>query len=144
MRKLPLICLLATLGFTLPAIADGHRRSDASCKPKGGKKDDAPPAEKKKKKHEKEPPEETAADERPPPPATPGAVKGPTDDEGKALQRGERVEFDARLIQGQTAKAGAVYLFARVPTNLKSMVRERTSFREKIVRTVYPIEEDAP
>ena len=47
------------------------------------------------------------------------------------------------LVVGR-ALHGAVYLFARVPTNLKSMVRERTSFREKIVRTVYPIEEDAP
>jgi hypothetical protein len=60
------------------------------------------------------------------------------DDDANKLQRGERVEFDARLIQGQTAKAGAVYLFARVSTNLKSMVKERSSFREKVVRTVYP------
>ena len=62
----------------------------------------------------------------------------------KTLQRGERVEFDARLIQGQSAKAGAVYLFARVATNLKSMVKERTSFRDKVVRTVYPTEEAKP
>lgn len=60
------------------------------------------------------------------------------DDDANKLQRGERVEFDTRLIQGQTAKAGAVYLFARVSTNLKSMVKERSSFREKVVRTVYP------
>ncbi len=65
-------------------------------------------------------------------------------EEGRALQRGERVEFDARLIQGQTAKAGAVYLFERVSSNLRSMVRERTSFRDEIVRPVFPTERGEP
>lgn len=58
------------------------------------------------------------------------------------LQRGERIEFDARLIQGQTAKAGAVYLFERASSNLRSMVKDRTSFRDKIVRTVFPATKD--
>jgi hypothetical protein len=62
-------------------------------------------------------------------------------DDSKGIQRGERIEFDARLIQGQTAKAGAVYLFQRVNTPLRSMVKERTSFRDKIVRKVFPEEE---
>jgi hypothetical protein len=66
---------------------------------------------------------------------------GPVDEAGKTLQRGERIEFDARLIQGQTAKAGAVYLFERVQTPLRSMVKERTSFRDKVVRKVFPDEE---
>ncbi len=76
------------------------------------------------------------ADKAPAPRGDKKAAEG--DDDASKLQRGERVEFDTRLIQGQTAKAGAVYLFARVSTNLKSMVKERSSFREKVVRTVYP------
>lgn len=150
------IVLVASL-FTwvsAPLVAEAQsptRRLVAACKP-GGKpaKDD-----KKKKKGGKttkttgdEPAEEAApaaAEEAAPAAASPPAAGGAkADEEGRSLQRGERVEFDARLIQGQTAKAGAVYLFARVPTNLKSMVRERTTFREKIVRTVYPDQEDAP
>jgi hypothetical protein len=147
------IVLVASL-FTwvsAPLVAEAQsptRRVSAACKPSG-----KPAKDDKKKKKGKtgkttadEPAEESApapAEEAAPaaPTPAPGGAKG--DEEGRSLQRGERVEFDARLIQGQTAKAGAVYLFARVPTNLKSMVRERTTFREKIVRTVYPDQEDA-
>lgn len=71
-----------------------------------------------------------------PPAEAASAVTSPSD-EGRSLQRGERIEFDARLIQGQTAKAGAVYLFERVRTDLKSMVKERASFRDKVVRKVF-------
>lgn len=53
------------------------------------------------------------------------------------LQRGGRVEFDGRLVQGQSAKSGAIYLFARQRTDLKSMVRERENYRKEILRTVY-------
>jgi hypothetical protein len=75
--------------------------------------------------------------------ATPPSPKKGQDDT-RALRRGERIEFDARLIQGQTAKAGAVYLFERASTNLRSMVKDRTSFRDKIIRMVFPKEEDGP
>lgn len=152
MRRL-LVALLTTFSLVgaAPALADAARPSGqrasriASCKPadkkkpghsaakppKGGKEPAAP---------EPEPEASPAASSAP----TPKGATGPADEEGKTLQRGERVEFDARLIQGQSAKAGAVYLFARVATNLKSMVKERTSFRDKVVRTVYPTEEAKP
>lgn len=153
MRRL-LVALLTTFFIVgaAPAAADasgpaiGRRAARvASCKPtdkkkpghsaakppKGGKEPTAP---------EPEPEASPAASSAP----TPKGASGPADEEGKTLQRGERVEFDARLIQGQSAKAGAVYLFARVATNLKSMVKERTSFRDKVVRTVYPTEEAKP
>jgi hypothetical protein len=55
-----------------------------------------------------------------------------------ALQRGGRVEFDGRLVQGQTAKSGAIYLFARQRTDLRSMVRERESYRKEVLRSVDP------
>lgn len=149
------VVMLAGALLVAPALADvpaAHAaRRSAVCKPEKAK----PQADKKKKKgktgkttpDKDEAPDEPAADpasESAAPAPAPAATGGKDDEEGRALQRGERVEFDARLIQGQTAKAGAVYLFARVPTNLKSMVRERTTFREKIVRTVYPDQEDAP
>lgn len=104
-------------------------RGDASCKPapRSKKKSSREQARTRDKDAQKKQEAESVA-----PPAAPA-----TTDDSRAVQRGERVEFDARLIQGQTAKAGAVYLFARVSTNLRSMVREQSSFRDKIVRTVF-------
>jgi hypothetical protein len=74
-----------------------------------------------------------APEEAPSPPKedAPAATPSP-----ESLQRGGRVEFDGRLVQGQTAKSGAIYLFARPRTNLKSMVRERANYRKEILRTV--------
>jgi len=145
-----LVALLTTFFIVgaSPAAADaGPRRAlrAASCKPTDKKKpahSAAKPPKGEKGTASPEPEPEAAPAASAP---TPKGASGPaTDEEGKTLQRGERVEFDARLIQGQSAKAGAVYLFARVATNLKSMVKERTSFRDKVVRTVYPTEEAKP
>lgn len=78
------------------------------------------------------PQEETSEEQSPAPPAA--APDG-------ALQRGARVEFDGRLVQGQTAKSGAIYLFARRRSELRSMVLEREGYRQEILRTVYPRDE---
>jgi hypothetical protein len=59
-----------------------------------------------------------------------------------ALRRGARVEFDGRLVKGQTAKSGAIYLFARKRSQLRSMVEERVSYRKEILRSVYPKYDD--
>lgn len=76
-------------------------------------------------------PEPAVADS--PEPAQPQAGVDPGN-----LRRGGRVEFDGRLVQGQTAKSGAIYLFARKRSELRSMVQERTSYRKEVLRTVYP------
>ena len=47
-----------------------------------------------------------------------------------------RIDFDDRLIQGQSNKSGAVYLFDRKESALRSMVHRRTSFRDEIVKDV--------
>ena len=52
--------------------------------------------------------------------------------------RATRIEFDAALIKGQTTKAGEVQILERKDTELKSMVKRRTSFREEIIHTVFP------
>lgn len=65
----------------------------------------------------------------------PKVSKGEDDRE---LRRGERVEFDGRLIEGQTAASGAIYLFERLPSELRSMVAERRSYRQEILETLYP------
>lgn len=73
---------------------------------------------------------------RPAATATPKAAGAPPAADG-ALRRGARVEFDGRLVQGQTAKSGAIYLFARMRSELRSMVKERSTYRKEILRTVY-------
>jgi len=69
---------------------------------------------------------------RPAPPPAPDPAPAPTSFRGPT-----RVDFDDRLIQGQTNKSGAVYLFSRKETNISSMVRRRKSFRHLTIRTVY-------
>ncbi len=68
----------------------------------------------------------------------PGKEGGAVGGDNPALQRGTRLEFDGRLVQGQTARSGAVYLFERARSELRSMVRERQSYRDEIVKTVFP------
>ncbi|MBN2362084.1 MAG: hypothetical protein JXR83_21715 [Deltaproteobacteria bacterium] len=92
----------------------------------------------KKKKAEPPPPpvEET------PPPASPAADTAGGGGEGgggelMGTRRGPaRVDFDDRLIQGQTNKSGAIYIFERKNSEIHSMVRRRTSFREEILRSI--------
>lgn len=48
-----------------------------------------------------------------------------------------RIDFDDRLIQGQTNKSGAVYLYDRKELKTRSMIKERESFRSETLATVY-------
>lgn len=74
----------------------------------------------------------------PPPPPKKEEVKKESDLVPSASVRGPtRLDFDDRLIQGQTNKSGAVYLFDRKETGISSMVRRRKSFRRLTIRTIY-------
>ena len=48
-----------------------------------------------------------------------------------------RIDFDERLIKGQTTKAGSVYIYDRQEINIRSLVRRGRSFRHRIIRTVF-------
>ncbi|MEO1175129.1 MAG: hypothetical protein AAFX94_24200 [Myxococcota bacterium] len=48
-----------------------------------------------------------------------------------------RIDFDDRLIQGQTKKAGSVYIYNRQQIEIDSLVRIKRSFRPKIIRTIF-------
>jgi hypothetical protein len=74
----------------------------------------------------------------PPEPAVEEPVADPAGAAGPSLRRTTRIEFDAQLIKGQTTKAGEVQILERKDTELKSMVKRRTSFREEIIHTVFP------
>lgn len=123
----PLIVLAMAIGSASHAEAQKGKRKRPAASAKKSAKDKAP--------KDKPAPEDAPADEGEP---TSTAPAGAGSEDSRALKRGERIEFDARLIQGQTAKAGAVYLFERASSNLRSMVKDRVSFRDRIVRTVFP------
>jgi hypothetical protein len=70
-----------------------------------------------------------APDDRPVPVSTdPGspAPKGPT-----------RIDFDDRLIEGQSNKSGAVYLYDRKDLAVDSMVKQPSTFRSEIARGLF-------
>lgn len=90
----------------------------------------------RRRKTRRTPRKVTAAPRRPEP-HTPAVDSNPAPAANGALRRGARVEFDGRLVQGQTAKSGAIYLFARKRSELRSMVKERSNYRREILGTVY-------
>jgi hypothetical protein len=46
------------------------------------------------------------------------------------------MDFDERLVKGQGARSGAVYLFKRTPRKLPELVALRTTYRERILTPV--------
>ena len=71
--------------------------------------------------------------------AVPGAVPDSAPQaSGGTPQRGPtRIDFDDRLIQGQSNKSGAVYLYDRKELKIRSMIKKRESFRDEIVGSLY-------
>ena len=57
--------------------------------------------------------------------------------QGAVPQRGPtRLDFDDRLVQGQTNRAGSVYLYDRKELKPEPMVKKRESFRTSIIESV--------
>jgi hypothetical protein len=51
------------------------------------------------------------------------------------VRRSNRMEFDPRLIKGQSAGSGAVFLYQRTPRPLPSMVERRSTFLRATVQS---------
>lgn len=57
---------------------------------------------------------------------------------GTAAPRGpQRIDFDDRLIEGQSNKSGAVYLYDRKDLQVDSMVKQPSTFRAEIARGLF-------
>lgn len=52
--------------------------------------------------------------------------------EGAARRGPSRIEFDDRLVQGQTNKANAIYLFERRESALRSLLKKRSNFHAEM------------
>ena len=66
--------------------------------------------------------------------AKPGTGAGAAHD---IVEHESRIEFDERMVHGQSA-AGAIFLFQRTPSDLKSIVEVPTTFRERTVEMLQP------
>lgn len=140
MQKLPLMALtlLVALGLVAPVAASvtgsGSLSPEARMAQKANQAQSANLLVAKRRRKRK-----PRVNNPPPPPPQPDPA--PADNGGGApimtTRRGPaRVDFDDRLIQGQTNKSGAIYIFERKSSELRSMVRRRTSFREEIYRSI--------
>jgi len=126
------LTLVFALAFAFFAPVAAHLAVPAECaaapksKAKRAPKAKTPAKETKAAPKEKEPERAEPAPAKAAEVAPPGELRGPT-----------RIDFDDRLIQGQTNKSGAVYLFDRKETGISSMVKRRKSFRQLTVSTIY-------
>jgi len=70
-----------------------------------------------------------------PAPVKPEAATEPAPDAPgePVLQRSNRMELDARVVRGETARSGAVYLFQRAPRRLPPLVGLQQSYLDEIV-----------
>ncbi|MEQ9498963.1 MAG: hypothetical protein RIT81_18935 [Deltaproteobacteria bacterium] len=124
MARLSRWYLVATLALAVGAPATLSFESDAVA------------AQKKRRGKKRRRGKSRRATKAPPPP--PPAPAPASDVVPNTQFRGPtRIDFDDRLIQGQTNKSGAVYLFDRKETGISSMVKRRKSFRHLTIRTVY-------
>jgi hypothetical protein len=71
------------------------------------------------------------------PEAAPPAASADSGGAAPAMRGPTRIDFDDRLIQGQSNKSGAVYLYDRKELKIRSMIKKRENFRDEIVGSLY-------
>lgn len=69
-----------------------------------------------------------------PPPAAAKPAEAPPSPPALAPRGPTRIDFDDRLLQGQTNKLGAVYLYQRKSPAQQSLLQRRQGFRDEIAR----------
>lgn len=67
--------------------------------------------------------------------AAPAATPQPTS--APAPRGPQRIDFDDRVIEGQTNKSGAVYLYDRKDLQVDSMVKQPNTFRSEIAKGLF-------
>lgn len=90
-----------------------------------------------KKKGKPAPAPAPAAAASPAPEAAPAAADASGGGGAPGVRGPTRIDFDDRLIQGQSNKSGAVYLYDRKELKVRSMIKKRDNFRDEIVGSLY-------
>ncbi len=109
------------------------KRSASSAK----KKSAAAAAKSPAKSSPRKKPAEVKLKPAPPAAETPAASTTASTGSAPPSRGPTRIDFDDRLIQGQTNKSGAVYLYDRKELKTASMIKKRESFRDEILSTIY-------
>jgi hypothetical protein len=55
-----------------------------------------------------------------------------------SLKRARHMEFDERLIMGQSLKSGALYLFERKDSEIQTMLKVRRDYRQELLAPIEP------
>ena len=55
-----------------------------------------------------------------------------------SIKRARHMEFDERLIMGQSLKSGALYLFERKDSEIQSMLKIRKDYRQELLAPLEP------
>ncbi len=56
----------------------------------------------------------------------------------RSFKRARHMEFDERLIMGQSLKSGALYLFERKDSEIQSMLKIRRDYRQELLAPLEP------
>jgi len=56
----------------------------------------------------------------------------------RSLKRARHMEFDERLIMGQSLKSGALYLFERKDSEIQTMLKIRRDYRQELLAPLEP------
>lgn len=67
-----------------------------------------------------------------------GTFTGAGDEPRPSLKRARHMEFDERLIMGQSLKSGALYLFERKDSEIQSMLKIRKDYRQELLAPLEP------
>jgi len=141
-RILPTVAVAAGLAYAfISPIVRADPDAPAATAPAPKKKPAPHPATPKPKPSATPKPAPTPKD-APKRTETSGGAETPKTHAGAAaahevVEHESRIEFDERMVRGQSA-AGAIFLFQRTPSDLKSIVEIPDSFRAKTVEMVQP------
>jgi hypothetical protein len=105
------------------AQATGQARTDAVQQPA----DDAGTLARRRRRSKR-----SSRKKAPAPAPAPAEAKEEAIVENATRQGPTRIEFDERLLQGQTNRANAIYLFQRRASALRSLVKKRKHFHDEI------------
>jgi hypothetical protein len=130
-----ILCALA--GLSASAIARPRKKTKHHAAPPPATRSLVPPASTMTEPAAAAPVSAPAARAMGPAPGTRAAA------DREVVKRESRIEFDERLVQGQTA-AGAIYLFQRSESELRSMVHVPDSFQDRTLRSVFPEQTSGP
>lgn len=141
MKRLLLLLAVVPLVYASPAFAGGRGRHrpcvhGASCGHRHRRRRHGRRHPVRRHRPTRAPANETTTTKTETTGQSSSSSSAPATRSGAPLRRSNRMEFDARLVKGQTAQSGAVYLFQRAPRRLPPLLKLKQSYLHLIVDPV--------